>query len=43
MNIPANVKHWHGATKDSWFVHLAISPGETEWLEPVDDELYNQL
>ncbi|OMD90218.1 cupin [Paenibacillus odorifer] len=43
VNIPANVKHWHGATKDSWFVHLAISPGETEWLEPVDGELYNQL
>lgn len=43
VNIPANVKHWHGATKDSWFVHLAISPGETEWLEPVDGKLYNQL
>jgi quercetin dioxygenase-like cupin family protein/alkylhydroperoxidase/carboxymuconolactone decarboxylase family protein YurZ len=35
VNIPANVKHWHGATKDSWFVHLAITPGATEWLEPV--------
>ena len=23
FNIPANVKHWHGATKDSWFFHLA--------------------
>jgi len=21
VNIPPNVKHWHGATKDSWFVH----------------------
>ncbi|MBU8690493.1 cupin domain-containing protein [Priestia megaterium] len=43
MNIPPNVKHWHGATKDSWFVHLAMTPGETEWLEPVDDEWFNKL
>ena len=42
--IPSNVKHWHGATKDSWFSHLAIEiPGEdtsTIWLEPVYNELY---
>ncbi|CAM3064124.1 cupin domain-containing protein [Paenibacillus sediminis] len=43
VNIPPNVKHWHGATKDSWFVHLALTPGQTEWLEPVDDEWYNKL
>lgn len=43
VSIAANVKHWHGATIDSWFVHLAISPGETEWLEPVEDGWYNQL
>ena len=43
VNIPSNVKHWHGATKDSWFVHLAITPGQTNWLEPVDDEWYNKL
>lgn len=43
VNIPANVKHWHGATKDSWFVHLALTPGETEWLEAVGDECYNTL
>lgn len=43
VNIPPNVKHWHGATKDSWFVHLAMTPGETEWLEPVDDEWFNKL
>ena len=30
VNIPPNVKHWHGATKESWFVHLAMTPGETE-------------
>lgn len=43
VNIPPNVKHWHGATKDSWFVHLAMTPGETDWLEPVEDEWFNKL
>ncbi len=45
--IPAGIKHWHGAAKDSWFVHLAVeTPGENarnEWLEPVSDEDYSQL
>lgn len=45
--IPANVKHWHGATKNSWFSHLAIEvPGvdtSTEWCEPVTDEEYDKL
>ncbi len=45
--IAPNVKHWHGATKDSWFSHLALEvPGENtsnEWLEPVSDEQYNAL
>ena len=47
ITIPANVKHWHGAKKDSWFSHLAIEvPGEnTEniWCEPVNDEEYKKL
>lgn len=47
VDIPAGVKHWHGATKDSWFQHIAIGvPVEnssTEWLEPVTDEVYNGL
>ena len=47
VNIPPEVKHWHGAAKDSWFAHLAVEvPGEdgsNEWLEPVDDEQYNAL
>ncbi len=47
MNIPANVKHWHGAAADSWMSHLAveISGEETsnEWLEPVSDEEYGKL
>ena len=47
VEVPANVKHWHGATASSWFSHLAFEyPGEntsTEWLEPVDDEAYAAL
>ena len=47
VTIPANVKHWHGAKKDSWFSHLAVEvPGENtsnQWLEPMSDEEYNSL
>ena len=47
INIPANVKHWHGAAPNSWFSHLAIEvDGEetsNKWLEPVSDEEYNKL
>ena len=47
ITIPANVKHWHGAKKDSWFSHLAVEvPGKdtsNEWLEKVEDEEYNNL
>ena len=47
VNIPAGVKHWHGAASDSWFAHIAIAvPAEgasTEWLEKVSDEEYSKL
>ena len=47
ITIPANVKHWHGAKKDSWFSHIAVEvPGENssnEWCEPVSDEEYEKL
>ena len=47
ITIPANVKHWHGAKKDTWFSHIAVEvPGEnasTEWCEKVTDEWYNGL
>lgn len=47
INIPAEVKHWHGAAPDSWFSHLAIEvPGEensNEWCEIVSDEEYGKL
>ena len=45
--IPAGVKHWHGAAKDSWFAHLAVEvPGKNtrnEWLKPVSEQDYNKL
>jgi 4-carboxymuconolactone decarboxylase len=47
VNIPAEVKHWHGAAKDSWFAHLAVEiQGEdssTEWCEAVSDSEYGKL
>lgn len=47
VTVPAGVKHWHGAKKDSWFSHLAVEcPGENtsnEWCEPVSDEEYDNL
>lgn len=47
VDIPANTWHWHGATKDAWFSHLAFElPGEglsTDWAEALSDEDYAQL
>lgn len=47
VTTPANVKHRHGAKKDTWFSHITIEvPGEdtsNEWCEPVSDEHYNEL
>ena len=47
VNIPTEVKHWHGATKNSWFSHIV--PGVDDpsatvtWCEPVTDEEYDKL
>ena len=45
--IAPEIKHWHGATKDEWFTHVALEiPAEgasNEWCEPVSDEQYNAL
>lgn len=47
VNIPPEVKHWHGAAKNSWFAHVAIEvPADgasNEWCEPVDEDAYNAL
>ena len=46
--IPAEVKHWHGAAKDSWMQHLTYhkdvqEEASNEWQEAVSDEEYNKL
>lgn len=47
INIPANIKHWHGAASDSWFSHIAVEidgvETSNEWLETVDDSEYYKL
>ncbi len=47
VEIEEGVKHWHGAAKDSWFTHIALSApvkeASTQWLEPVSDEEYGRL
>ena len=47
VSIPPEVKHWHGAARDSWFQHIALAvPAEgahAEWLEPVASGDYDRL
>lgn len=47
INIPIDVKHWHGAAADSWFQHLAVEVSgkncSNEWCEAVSDADYNKL
>lgn len=47
VNIPPEVKHWHGAAPNEWFQHLAVEvPAEgasNEWCEIVSDEDYGKL
>ena len=47
MNIPPEVKHWHGAAPNSWFSHLAVEVpavgASNEWLEEVDEQEYKKL
>lgn len=47
VEILPNIIHWHGATPDSEFEHLAISSqlskGNVVWLEPVSDQEYNNF
>ena len=44
VEIAPNVEHWHGASPDSWFAHLAIEcnpdSNKVTWLSPVTDDEY---
>ena len=44
VKCPPNIEHWHGASRDSHFVQLAITnndKGNVVWLQSVTDEEYN--
>ena len=47
VKILPDIIHWHGATPDSAFTHVAVNTntlkGIVEWLEQVTDEEYNNL
>ncbi len=47
VKIEPDVIHWHGASADSAFTHIAINPnaksGGVNWLERVTDEEYNSF
>jgi 4-carboxymuconolactone decarboxylase len=44
VRCPPDVEHWHGASHDSWFVQLAITPehpkGRVIWLQEVSEAEY---
>jgi quercetin dioxygenase-like cupin family protein len=40
--IPPGEEHWHGAAPDSYMLHLAISLGGHDWLDPVTDGEYEE-
>jgi quercetin dioxygenase-like cupin family protein len=42
-HIPAGERHWHGGAPDSFLLHLAISIGPPDWLEPVSDAEYAEV
>ncbi|HEU5165293.1 MAG TPA: cupin domain-containing protein [Chitinophagaceae bacterium] len=47
VNIPPDIEHWHGASHESGFTHIAVNPntqkGIVVWLERVTDEEYNSF
>jgi 4-carboxymuconolactone decarboxylase len=47
VRIPANEKHWHGASPLTSMTHIAITEHRdgtaVQWMEKVSDEQYNGL
>ena len=47
VKILPNIDHWHGASPDSEFTHIAINSntqkGVVEWLQGVTNEEYNSF
>lgn len=45
VKCPPGIQHWHGASRDSEFIQVAITgreKGPTIWLEAVTDEQYKE-
>jgi len=42
VNVPADTKHWHGAAPSSWFAHIAVTPGKSQWFKPLPDDEYKK-
>jgi quercetin dioxygenase-like cupin family protein len=42
VHIPAGEEHWHGAAPASYLLHLAVSVGQTTWLDAVGDAEYER-
>jgi quercetin dioxygenase-like cupin family protein len=44
IKVPANTRHWHGATEYNSLTQMYILPktenGFVTWMEPVTDEQY---
>jgi quercetin dioxygenase-like cupin family protein len=38
--VPPGERHWHGGGATTCLAHLAVSFGETTWLDPVTDDEY---
>ena len=47
VQVPPGTVHWHGASSDNEFTHIAINPntqnGVVEWMDRVTDEEYRSL
>jgi quercetin dioxygenase-like cupin family protein len=45
--ISPGIEHWHGASPNSKFTHIAVNPnvqnGIVDWLQKVTDEEYNNI
>jgi len=39
---PPGEEHWHGAAADAFMVHVAVSMGQTEWLEEVSSQDFQE-
>jgi quercetin dioxygenase-like cupin family protein len=38
--ISPGERHWHGAAESTYMIHMAVSLGGNDWLEPVSDDEY---